>query len=203
MPAHTAQFVVPETMDGERLDRALESLVDGYSRSQLQKLVRRGKVRLGGKRVLRSNGYVRSGDAIEVEHEVEQPAAAPAEEAAPSEETVEVAAAMSDFTMGDPASGEKIFRKCSACHMVGDGAKNRVGPMLTGVIGRPAASIEGFKYSKAMAAKGEEGLVWTPDVLFEYLEKPRNYVKGTSMSYAGLRKEEDRRDVIASLNEFE
>ncbi|MEM9381518.1 MAG: RluA family pseudouridine synthase [Planctomycetota bacterium] len=79
MPAHTDQFVVPETMDGERLDRALESLVDGYSRSQLQKLVRRGKVRLGGKRVLRSNGYVRSGDAIEVEHEVEQPAAAPAE----------------------------------------------------------------------------------------------------------------------------
>ncbi|MEM6441900.1 MAG: cytochrome c family protein, partial [Pseudomonadota bacterium] len=136
----------------------------------------------------------------EAEAETETAAAAPAEPA-PSEEILEVASLAFDF--GDPASGEKIFRKCSACHMVGDGAKNRVGPILTGVIGRPAAAVDGFKYSKAMAAKGDEGLVWTPEVLLEYLERPRDYVKGTSMSYAGLRKEDERRDVIAYLNTFE
>lgn len=70
MPAQTDLFVVPETMDGERLDRALEALVDGYSRSQLQKLVRRGKVRVAGEKVLRSNGFVEAGDEIQVEHEV-------------------------------------------------------------------------------------------------------------------------------------
>ncbi|MEM6673487.1 MAG: RluA family pseudouridine synthase [Planctomycetota bacterium] len=69
MPAQIDRFVVPDTMDGERLDRALEALVDGYSRSQLQKLVRRGRVRVAGKEVHRSNGYVAVGDEIEIEHE--------------------------------------------------------------------------------------------------------------------------------------
>jgi cytochrome c len=104
---------------------------------------------------------------------------------------------------GDAAAGEKVFRKCKACHQVGEDAKNRVGPVLNGVVGRHAASVEDFKYSSAMAAKGEEGLVWTEENLDTYLAKPRDFVKGTKMTFAGLRDEQDRADVIAYLKTFE
>jgi len=103
---------------------------------------------------------------------------------------------------GDAAAGEKVFRKCKACHMVGEGAKNRVGPELNGIVGRPAASIEDFKYSDAMKAKGQEGLVWTDENLHTYLKKPRDFVPGTKMTFAGLRKDDDRDDVIAYLKTF-
>ncbi len=106
---------------------------------------------------------------------------------------------------GDPAKGEKIFKKCKACHKVGDGAKNGVGPMLTGIVGNEIASVEGFekKYSKAFVAKKEEGLVWTEEVLDAYLTKPKKYIKGTKMTFAGLKKEADRANVIAYLLTFE
>ena len=104
---------------------------------------------------------------------------------------------------GDAAAGEKVFKKCKACHAVGDGAKNKVGPMLNGIVGSEIASVEGFKYSKAFKAKKEEGLVWTAEVLDEYLTKPKAYIKGTKMSFAGLKKEKQREDVIAYLNSFE
>jgi len=103
---------------------------------------------------------------------------------------------------GDIAKGEKVFKKCAACHAVGDGAKNKIGPVLNGIVGRPAAALADFKYSDAMKAKGAEGLVWTDEVLHEYLKKPSAMVKGTTMSFAGLRKDAERDDVIAYLAQF-
>ncbi|WP_135506790.1 c-type cytochrome [Roseovarius aestuariivivens] len=104
---------------------------------------------------------------------------------------------------GDADAGEKVFRKCMACHAVGEGAQNKVGPQLNGVVGREIASVEGFNYSSALADMGAEGKTWTPEELAAFLEKPRDYAKGTKMSFAGLRKEEDRADVIAYLASFE
>ena len=113
-----------------------------------------------------------------------------------------VAFAESHAMEGDAEDGEKVFRKCKACHQVGPDAKNRVGPILTGIVGRSPASVEGFKYSDAMQALADEGKTWTPEELAAFLEKPRDYAKGTKMAFAGLRKEEDRNDVIAYLATF-
>ena len=104
---------------------------------------------------------------------------------------------------GDAAAGEKVFKKCKACHQVGDGAKNRIGPVLNGIVCNEIASLDGFKYSKAFKAKKTEGLVWTEEVLDAYLTKPRKFIKGTKMSFAGLKKEADRANVIAYLLTFE
>jgi len=104
---------------------------------------------------------------------------------------------------GDAAAGQKIFKKCKACHQVGDGAKNRLGPALNGIVGKEIASVEGFKYSKAFLAKKAEGLVWTEEALDAWLTKPRKFIKGTKMSFGGLKKESKRADVIAYLKGFE
>lgn len=97
------------------------------------------------------------------------------------------------------AEGEKVFKRCAACHQVGADAENRVGPQLADVIGRTAGSVEDFKYSTAMVEKGEGGLVWDETTLVEYLEKPREYVEGTKMAFAGLRELEDREAVVAYI----
>lgn len=107
------------------------------------------------------------------------------------------------FADGDAAEGEKVFRKCKACHMVGDDAKNRVGPQLNGVVGREIASVEDFKYSDAFMAKKEEGMVWTEENIAAYLEKPKDFIPGNKMTFPGLKKEDDREDVIAYLKQFE
>lgn len=99
---------------------------------------------------------------------------------------------------GDATNGEKIFRKCSACHSLEEG-KKKVGPSLHGVFGRQAGSLEGFKFSKAMTAYGESGVVWDEETLFVYLEAPRKIVKGTRMAFGGLKKEQDRSDLISYL----
>ena len=99
---------------------------------------------------------------------------------------------------GDPAKGKKVFNKCKACHFA-DKKKNKVGPYLVGVVGRKAASVEGFKYSKAMQAKGAEGLVWNEENLDKYLAAPKKFVPGNKMAFAGLKKAEDRANVIAYL----
>ncbi|WP_339854996.1 cytochrome c family protein [uncultured Nisaea sp.] len=99
---------------------------------------------------------------------------------------------------GDAAKGEKVFRKCKACHVV-DAEKNRVGPHLVGVIGRPAAHVEKFKYSKAMEAKAAEGLVWDEVSIAEFLAAPKKYIKGTKMAFVGLKKQDDIDDVIAYI----
>jgi cytochrome c len=109
----------------------------------------------------------------------------------------------SAFAGGDAAAGEKVFKKCKACHAVGDKAKNKVGPMLNGIVGIEIASVEGYKYSKAFMAKKGEGLVWTEAELDAYLTKPKEYIKGTKMSFPGLKKETQRADVIAYLSTFE
>ena len=98
---------------------------------------------------------------------------------------------------GDPAKGKRVYNKCKACHVV-DAEKNRVGPHLKGLIGRVAGTVEGYKYSKA---NKESGITWTEQVLFEYLENPKKYMKGTKMAFPGLRKEQDRWNVIAYIKE--
>ena len=97
------------------------------------------------------------------------------------------------------AAGEKVFHRCGACHQVGPDAENRVGPVLTGVIGRSAGSLEGFKFSKPMVEAGQNGLVWNDETLLAYLADPRALVKGTKMAFAGLKSEDDRRAVIAYI----
>lgn len=95
--------------------------------------------------------------------------------------------------------GEKVFKKCKACHKVGEGAKNGVGPVLNGVWERTAGAVDGFKYSKPMMAAGEGGLVWDTESLSGYLANPRNYLKGNKMTFAGLKKEADIEAVLEFL----
>lgn len=104
---------------------------------------------------------------------------------------------------GDAAKGEKIFKKCKACHAVGDGAKNKVGPILNGIIGAPAGANPDFKYSDALLEAAEGGLVWDEANLAAFLTKPKDFMKGTKMSFAGLRKESEIADVTAYLASFE
>jgi cytochrome c len=99
----------------------------------------------------------------------------------------------------DAEKGENVFKACRACHQVGEGAKNGVGPVLNGIVGRKAGSIEGFNYSEANKEAGAGGLVWTEEKLFEYLEKPMVFMPKTKMAYAGLKDEGDRKDIIAFL----
>ena len=111
-----------------------------------------------------------------------------------TEEKVDIAVLIS---LGDLATGEKVFKKCSACHQIAAGGKNMIGPNLWGVIGRSAGSVGDYKYSKAMVAYGKE---WTFEEMNSYLIKPQAYIKGTKMAFAGLRKEKDRASVILYMN---
>lgn len=110
---------------------------------------------------------------------------------------------MPAFAEGDPAKGERVFNKCKTCHAVGEDAKNKVGPVLNGIVGAAAGQNADFKYSKALLAKAEEGLVWDGEALTAYLANPKAFLKGTKMAFAGLRKEDDIADVIAYLSTFE
>ncbi len=101
------------------------------------------------------------------------------------------------------AAGETVFGKCKACHEVGPEATNRVGPQLNGLIGRTAGGVDGFNYSSAMEAKGQEGLVWSAETIDDFLANPKDFVPGTRMSFAGLDSPEDRAAVAAFLGQFE
>lgn len=95
---------------------------------------------------------------------------------------------------GDPAKGAKIFSKCKACHKIN--GTNATGPHLDGVVGRAVASVPGFNYSQAMK---DHGGTWTPEALYEFLANPKGVIPGTKMSFAGLKKPQDRADLIAYL----
>lgn len=102
----------------------------------------------------------------------------------------------------DAQNGEDVFKKCRACHLVGEGAKNAVGPMLNDVIGRKAAGIEGFNYSENMKQLGTKGTVWDDANLDNYLENPKKLVPAGKMAFPGLKEKQDRDDVIAYLKTF-
>ncbi len=101
------------------------------------------------------------------------------------------------LAMGDIDHGQKVFKKCSACHMIASDGKNMIGPNLWGVIGRTAGSVSDYKYSKAMVAYAKN---WSFEEMNAYLIKPQAYIKGTKMAFAGLRKEKDRASVILFMN---
>jgi len=101
------------------------------------------------------------------------------------------------LALGTVEHGEKVFKKCTACHVVNKGGANKIGPVLYGVLGRQVAAISDYKYSKAMAGYDKN---WTFEEMNGYLRKPQSYIKGTKMAFAGLRKEKDRASVILYLN---
>ena len=110
-------------------------------------------------------------------------------------EKIDIAALMAQ---GDVSSGKKIFKKCAACHSIKKGGTNKIGPALYNVVGRKVGGATDYKYSKTLASYGKN---WTFEELNGFLKKPASYLKGTKMSYAGLRKETDRASIIKYLNE--
>lgn len=104
---------------------------------------------------------------------------------------------------GDAAAGEKVFKKCQACHAVGADAKNKVGPILNGIAGAPIGKhIAEFKYSKALTDLGDQGKVWDDAALTEWLKNPKTFAPGTKMAFAGLKKDDEIANVIAYLKTF-
>jgi cytochrome c2 len=101
---------------------------------------------------------------------------------------------------GDAAKGKKVFNKCKACHTVVAG-KHRIGPSLAGVFGRTAGTAKKYKFSKAMKKAGKGGLVWDVKTMSEYLVKPRTYIKGTKMTFAGLKKKSQIDNLMTFLEE--
>ena len=105
---------------------------------------------------------------------------------------------MALFASASTAEGAKVFKKCAACHSIKEGGANKIGPALWGVLGRTAGSVPGYKYSKAMAAHGKN---WSFEEMNGFLIKPKDWIKGTKMSFAGLRSAKDRAAVILYMNE--
>lgn len=113
---------------------------------------------------------------------------------------IAVALATSPALAQDAKKGERVFKRCAACHVV-DSDKNKIGPSLQGIVGKKAGAVEGFKYSKSLMDKAAEGLVWTKENLDTYLTNPKKMIPRGKMAFAGLRKEDERADVIAYLEE--
>ena len=105
---------------------------------------------------------------------------------------------MALFASASAAEGAKVFKKCAACHSIAEDGGNKIGPALWGVLGRPAGSIPDYKYSKAMAAHGKN---WSFEEMNGFLINPKDWIKGTKMSFAGLKKAKDRAAVILYMNE--
>ncbi|MFC4169937.1 c-type cytochrome [Teichococcus aestuarii] len=120
---------------------------------------------------------------------------------APFASLMALALAAAPVAAQDAEAGQRAFNQCRACHTINEGARSGVGPNLHGVIGRKAASLEGFRYSKAMQDKGAEGLVWNEESLTPYLRSPREVVPGTTMSFPGLKDEKRLQDLLAYLKQ--
>ena len=131
------------------------------------------------------------GYAVEVEQIASSSVSTPTIE----EKKVDIVALMA---LGDATSGEKIFKKCAACHSIVKGGKNKTGPALYNVVGRKVGGVSDYKYSKALSGYEKS---WTLEELNGFLLKPAKWIKGTKMAYAGLRKEKDRASVIKYLNQ--
>ena len=117
---------------------------------------------------------------------------------ASAEASSETGNIMAVFASTSAAEGAKVFKKCAACHSIAEGGKNKIGPALWGVLGRQAGSLPDYKYSKAMAAHGKK---WSFEEMNGFLIKPKDWIKGTKMSYAGLKSEKERAAVILYMNQ--
>jgi cytochrome c len=111
-----------------------------------------------------------------------------------------VAAGVGQASAQDAAAGEKVFAVCKACHQVGDTAKNAVGPVLNGLIGRKAGAVEGYNYSDA---NKKSGITWDEATFSEYIKDPKAKVPGTKMAFAGIKDEKKIKDLIAYLHTFD
>ena len=132
------------------------------------------------------------GYAVEVDNDVNTSTKSISET---TEDKIDISSLMA---LGDLAHGEKVFKKCAACHSIVKGGKNNIGPALYNVVGRKVGAVSDYKYSKALSAYEK---VWTFEELNGYLIKPAKWIKGTKMAFAGLRKEKDRASVILYLNQ--
>ncbi len=132
------------------------------------------------------------GYAVEVENAVNTSTKSTSET---TENKIDISSLMA---LGDLTHGEKVFKKCAACHSIVKGGKNNIGPALYNVVGRKVGAVSDYKYSKALSAYEKE---WTFEELNGYLIKPAKWIKGTKMAFAGLRKEKDRASVILYLNQ--
>lgn len=118
--------------------------------------------------------------------------------------TASVAAfvAGASYAEGSVEDGEKVFRRCKSCHAVGEDAANKIGPVLNNIVDNPAGQNPDFRYSDGLVAAAGEGLVWDEETLAQFLARPRDVIARTTMSFGGLRKEEDIANVIAYLRSF-
>jgi cytochrome c len=132
-------------------------------------------------------------EVTDVSSGVATPAAAPDA----SSETSEAFASLPEpYQTADYNRGRRTFKLCQSCHTLNEGGQNLVGPNLYGIFGRGIGTVEGFTYSKAVQ---ESDIVWTPEILAEWLESPRNFLPGNKMSFAGVRRPDDRTAVIAYI----
>ena len=111
-----------------------------------------------------------------------------------TEQLVDIAALLA---MGNLDDGKKVWKKCSACHSIKKGGKNKIGPALYNVLGRNVAALDNYKYSKALM---DYGKAWTFEEMNGFLKKPQAYIKGTKMAFAGLKKEKDRASILLFMN---
>ena len=112
-----------------------------------------------------------------------------------TDQAVDIAALLA---MGNLDDGKKVWKKCSACHSIKKGGKNKIGPALYNVLGRNVAVLGDYKYSKALTSYGKS---WTFEEMNGFLSKPQAYIKGTKMAFIGLKKEKDRASIILFMNQ--
>ena len=131
-------------------------------------------------------------------YQVVNVASATSSSAEKDEESSQNGNIMALFASVSAAEGQKVFKKCAACHSISKGGANKIGPALWGVLGRQAGSVADYKYSKALAAHGK---AWSFEEMNGFLIKPKDWIKGTKMSFAGLKSEKERAAVILYMNE--